>query len=81
VSAEGVHVGWLHPHDRRSLSLWDAELVMARRRTRREERATGQLVLIVLCLAAAGYLAKNWEAIWKAIGKPLVWSSSLASWW
>jgi HJR/Mrr/RecB family endonuclease len=30
--------------------------------------------LIVLCLAAAGYLAKNWEAIWKAIGKPLVWS-------
>jgi hypothetical protein len=47
---------------------------MARRRTKRQERAIGQLVLIALCLAAAGYLAKNWEVIWKAIGKPFVWS-------
>jgi restriction system protein len=48
---------------------------VARRRTKREERAIGQLVLIVLCLAAAGYLAKNWDAIWKAIGRPFVWSA------
>ena len=30
--------------------------------------------MIVLCLAAAGYLAKHWEVIWKAIGRPFVWS-------
>ena len=48
---------------------------MARRRTKREERAAiGQLVLIVLCLAAAASIAKNWKAIWKAIGTPFVWS-------
>jgi restriction system protein len=33
--------------------------------------------LIVLCIATAAYLAKNWGAIWRAIGKPFVWSVEL----
>ena len=74
MSAEGVQTCWLHPRDLRSLCLRDTELAMARRRTKRAERAIGSLVLIVLGLAALGSISRNWEAIWKAIGRPFVWS-------